>query len=102
MLVKARQVDVIVASEGSANTHPTNWPNGKSLIFTRDRLKSIIKDSHQLLPPIPETVDDFVATGTNLRPTFFGCNPTHNPPEWPLVIYIPNAPPLSGADPVTK
>jgi len=38
----------------------------------------------------------------NLRPTFFGCDPTQTPPEFPLVIYFPNAPPVNGIDPVTN
>lgn len=58
--------------------------------------------SHQQFPPIPASPDDFISTGVNARPTFFGCDPVHNPPEFPLVIYLPNAPPINGDDPVTK
>jgi hypothetical protein len=40
--------------------------------------------------------------GVRQRATFFGCDPTQTPPEYPLVIYLPNAPPITGDDPVTK
>ena len=41
--------------------------------------------------------------GVNLRPTLFGCDPapTSNP-EYPLVLYLPNSPPFTGAKPVAK
>ncbi|KAF9013962.1 hypothetical protein BDQ17DRAFT_1230461, partial [Cyathus striatus] len=44
----------------------------------------------------------FISTGTNRRPTFFGCNPNQDPPEYPLVVYLPNSPPLNGDYPVTN
>lgn len=53
------------------------------------------------MPPIPSTPDDFIATGVNARPTFFGCDPSSSD-DYPLIIYLPNAPPLTGDDPVTK
>lgn len=120
LLVKARGIDVIVTLEGSADT-PENWPkyafffwrpktriliylffdSGSSLIQTAARQMALLQASHQPLPPIPATVSDFLSTGVNMRPTFFGCDP-QTPTDFPLVIYLPNAPPITGAGPVTK
>ncbi|KAJ3744845.1 phospholipase B [Lentinula detonsa] len=94
LLVKAREVDVIVAVDGSADTND-NWPNGLSLLFSAERLSTILGDSHQQLPEVPSSTDDFVAQGLNLRPTFFGCNST----DTPLIIYLPNSPPVTGDAP---
>jgi len=43
-----------------------------------------------------------VKLGLNLHPTFFGCYPTQSPPEFPLLLYFPNAPPVNGGAPVTN
>lgn len=51
---------------------------------------------------MPASTDQFISTGVNMRATFFGCFPTQNPPEYPIVIYLPNSPPINGDDPVTK
>ncbi|KZT15422.1 hypothetical protein NEOLEDRAFT_1184888 [Neolentinus lepideus HHB14362 ss-1] len=48
------------------------------------------------------TPDDFISTGVNRRPTFFGCYPTRNPTEYPMLIYLPNSPPLNGDNPTTN
>ncbi|KJA19980.1 hypothetical protein HYPSUDRAFT_43886 [Hypholoma sublateritium FD-334 SS-4] len=101
LLVKARGVDVIVTLEGSADDPVNNWPNGTSLIFTALRQQQFLQSSHKTFPPTPSTPDDFISTGVNARPTFFGCDPTASE-DFPLVIYLPNAPPLSGIDPVTN
>lgn len=76
--------------------------SGTGLIFTARRQATLLRSSHQQFPPIPATSDAFIEAGVNMRPTFFGCDPSQNPPEYPLVIYLPNAPPISGEDPVTK
>ena len=73
--------------------------SGTAIRASRERINGLLAASHQGFPPVP---DDFAATGVSLRPTFFGCDPARSPPEWPLVIYIPNAPPVNGVDPVTK
>jgi len=39
--------------------------------------------------------------GVSGRPTFFGCDPT-NPTDYLMVIYLPNAPPINGDDPITN
>jgi lysophospholipase len=67
--------------------------------IAKNRVNNLLSETHQAFPPIP---DDFNKTGVSLRPTFFGCNPTNSTPEYPLIIYIPNAPPVDGSDPVTK
>jgi len=97
LLVNARALDTIVAVDASADT-AQNWPNGLSLLFSLERLSTILVDSHQQLPEIPTSTDDFVAQGLNLRPTFFGCNSA----DTPLIIYIPNAPPINGDAPFTN
>lgn len=52
---------------------------------------------------MPTSEADAVRDQLNRRPTFFGCNPTDtSSTESPLVIYIPNAPPSNGGDPVTN
>ncbi|KAF9061930.1 lysophospholipase [Rhodocollybia butyracea] len=94
LLVKARGVEVIVAVEGTADT-ADNWPNGMSFLFSQERLSTMLADTHQQLPDMPVSADDFVAQGLNLRPTFFGCNNT----DTPFVIFLPNSPPLTGAAP---
>ncbi|KAG6830791.1 hypothetical protein H0H92_014640 [Tricholoma furcatifolium] len=101
LFVKARQLDVVVTIEGSADD-PNNWPNGTGPLFTAERLSSILKASHQQFPPVPESAQAFEETGVNARATFFGCDPSQIPPEFPLVIYLPNAPPFDGDNPVTK
>ncbi|KAJ4487748.1 phospholipase B [Lentinula aciculospora] len=97
LLVKTREVDAIVAVEGSSDTDD-NWPNGLSLLFSAERLSTLLGDSHQQLPELPSSTDDFVAQGLNLRPTFFGCNST----DTPLVIFIPNSPPFTGDAPFSN
>lgn len=102
LLVRARVADVIVAVDASNDIDTQHWPNGSSLLVGQRRLQTLLQASHQPLPPIPSSAEAFIQTGVNLRPTFFGCEPTKNPPEWPLVIYFPNSPPLNGDKPVTK
>ncbi|PPQ68206.1 hypothetical protein CVT25_015038 [Psilocybe cyanescens] len=101
LLVNSRDLDVIVALEGSADDPVNNWPNGTSLIFSNQRQINFLQKSHKKMPPIPSTPDDFIATGVNARPTFFGCDPSSSD-DYPLIIYLPNAPPLTGDDPVTN
>ncbi|KAF9502000.1 phospholipase B [Pleurotus eryngii] len=101
LFVRSRELDVIVTIEGSADD-ATAWPNGTGPIFSARRQSTILRASHQQFPPIPPTPDAFIETGVRARPTFFGCDPTQTPPEWPLMIYLPNAPPINGDDPVTN
>ena len=73
-----------------------------SLYATRDRTQQVTTSIVQRFPPIPDSQADINRLGLNRRPTFFGCDPKENPAEYPLLIYIPNAPPVDGSDPVTK
>lgn len=123
LFVKARGLDVVVAVDGSSDITPTHFPkygfrpasidqsklksdfvhfSGSSLFFTASRIATLLQSSHQPFPPLPKNVDEFISTGVNMRPTFFGCYPTQNPPEYPIVVYLPNSPPLNGKNPVTK
>lgn len=101
LLVKVRRIDVVVAVDASADD-PNRWPNGTSLLSTSQRISSVLKSSHQGFPPIPSSAQNFASTGVNQRPTFFGCNPSQIPAEYPLVIYLPNSPPLDGSAPSTN
>ncbi|KAI0766492.1 phospholipase B [Irpex lacteus] len=102
MFVTARGLDMVVAVDGSADDLQS-WPNGSSIVFTAARLTNILSTSHQPFPPIPNTTADFISTGVRRRPTLFGCNPTNQTaPEYPLVLYLPNSPPVNGDDPVTN
>ncbi|PPQ70690.1 hypothetical protein CVT24_000172 [Panaeolus cyanescens] len=100
LFVRSRDVDVVITLEGSADTS-FNWPNGTGLVFSALRQTTFLQSSHKPFPPFPATPDDFISTGVNARPTFFGCDP---PPaaDYPLIVYLPNAPPIDGGNPVTK
>lgn len=117
LFVKSRDLDVVITLEGSADT-PLNWPkyvrkfiyveilisilcSGTGLIFSALRQTTFLQSSHKPFPPFPTTPNEFISTGVNLRPTFFGCDPT-SPPTFPMIIYLPNAPPIDGSNPVTK
>ncbi|TFK44639.1 phospholipase B [Crucibulum laeve] len=101
LFVKARGLDVIVTLEGSSDDPINGWPNGSSLITTTRRLQNQLRPSHQQFPPIPQTPEAFIEAGVNARPTFFGCDPV-TASDYPLVIYLPNAPPITGDNPVTN
>ncbi|PBK78822.1 phospholipase B [Armillaria solidipes] len=101
LLVKARGLDVIVGVDSGADDD-NNWPSGDAPLFTANRTLKFLNDTHQQFPPIPSTSQEFVDAGVNQRPTFFGCDPQQSPPEYPLVIYLPNSPPLTGDNPVTN
>ncbi|KAF8554177.1 phospholipase B [Imleria badia] len=101
LFTEARAVDVVVAVDASADDS-NQWPNGTTLLTTSQRISSLLSSSHQAFPPIPSSVQDFLSTGVNLRPTFFGCNPSQIPAEYPLIIYIPNSPPLDGSAPASN
>ncbi|KAI0271146.1 phospholipase B [Russula aff. rugulosa BPL654] len=100
--VKARGLDVVVAVDGSSIGAKNNFASGTSLLTTASRITNLLLNSHQPFPPLPGNATEFTTTGVNQRPTFFGCFPTQSPPEFPMVIYLPNSAPLDGADPVTK
>ncbi|KAF8499632.1 phospholipase B [Russula emetica] len=100
--VRARGLDVVVALDSSGDIASTGWPNGSSILFSASRITTLLQSSHQSFPPLPGNPTQFISTGVNMRPTFFGCFPTQNPPEYPIVIYFPNSPPLDGDNPVAN
>ncbi|EJD02796.1 phospholipase B [Fomitiporia mediterranea MF3/22] len=102
MFVKARGLDVILGLDASSDDPNLRWPNGSSIVFSQQRMTNLLSSSHQGFPPIPNGTAGFIETGTNQRITFFGCDPSHNPPEFPLLMYLPNNPSVNGDDPVTN
>ncbi|KAM0793568.1 hypothetical protein ACM66B_001004 [Microbotryomycetes sp. NB124-2] len=95
LLVKARQQDILLALDSSADTDQT-WPNGTSLLASADRAANY-SQGYVSFPPLPASQVDFVQQGLNIRPTFFGCdvqsaNMTAQD-TYPIVVYMPNAPP---------
>ncbi|KDQ08024.1 hypothetical protein BOTBODRAFT_180172 [Botryobasidium botryosum FD-172 SS1] len=101
LMIKARAVDVIVAVDASSDD-ANLWPNGIALYATSNRSVLVSSEVDQRFPPLPLAQADFVRMGLNQRPTFLGCNPKQLPPEFPLVVYIPNTPPVDGTDPITN
>ncbi|GJJ05861.1 hypothetical protein Clacol_000048 [Clathrus columnatus] len=102
LMLKPRNVDVVVAIDSTAETTlgtKHNFPNGTAMNTAATRLRTILSKTHQQAPPIPP---DFAITGNNLHVSFFGCDPTQDPPEFPLIIYVPNSPPCTGDSPVTN
>ncbi|TWU72455.1 Lysophospholipase 1 [Metarhizium rileyi] len=87
LTLKDRQVDVIFAIDGSADTQ-TSWPNGTSLVATYSRSTGGSEKNNTSFPPVPD-VNSFVNLGLNKRPTFFGCD---NSSAGPLIVYMPNTP----------
>jgi lysophospholipase len=73
-----------------------------SIYTSRNRTLEVTASVVQKFPPLPDDPLDVVRLGLSRRPTFFGCDPKQNPAEYPLMIYVPNAPPADGSDPVTK
>jgi hypothetical protein len=88
LLVKARQVDTIIALDASADTN-YNWPNATSLYATRDRIA--VLNNGQSFPELPPNFTALVSAGLNTRPVFYGCN-VSDPNTYPLIAYLPNAP----------
>jgi len=94
-------MDVVVAIDASGDI-VNNWPNGTSLLMSASRITNMLQSSHQPFPPLPGNAEQFLSAGLNMRPTFYGCFPTQNPPEYPIVIHFPNSPPINGDSPVTN
>ena len=90
LILSERQVDVIFAIDGSADTS-TYWPNGTALVATYKRAMSGISTQNRDFPAVPDQ-NTFVNLGLNKRPTFFGCPTDNNASSGPLIVYIPNAP----------
>ncbi|KAM5360390.1 hypothetical protein ACJA88_014846 [Fusarium oxysporum] len=85
-----RQVDVIFAIDGSADTK-THWPNGTSLVATYERSKAGVSTQNNEFPKVPDQ-NTFINLGLNKQPTFFGCDTDSGNSSGPLIVYLPNAP----------
>ncbi|KAJ4248375.1 Lysophospholipase 1 [Fusarium torreyae] len=90
LLLSERQVDVIFAIDGSADTR-TRWPNGTTLVATYQRSKAGISTQNSEFPKIPDQ-NTFINLGLNKRPTLFGCDTDSTNSSGPLIVYLPNAP----------
>lgn len=91
LLAPARQVDVIMALDASADTD--NYPNGMSMINTWLRIHKVLPAGTANFPPVPLEPQTWINEGFDTRPTFFGCNAssTQGNGGYPLVIYLPNS-----------
>lgn len=89
LLVQARDVDTIIAIDAPADTS-ANLAVGFSLVASQQRTFEI--PHFYNFPPVPTSVDTFIALNLTKRPTFFGCND----PTTSMLIYIANGgPPLN-------
>ncbi|KIJ59975.1 hypothetical protein HYDPIDRAFT_117882 [Hydnomerulius pinastri MD-312] len=93
LMVKAREVDVILAIDGMADT-PYNFAAGSSLINTQNRT-SLFPESYTF-PPVPLTIADFIAQNLSTSPTFFGCDSSDSTP---FIIYLANGGPPHDGEP---
>ncbi|KDQ63931.1 hypothetical protein JAAARDRAFT_201409 [Jaapia argillacea MUCL 33604] len=88
LLVKARDVDLIVAVDGSADNTQL-WTEGSSMVNAQIRAE--IYSSAYSFPAVPTSTTQFIAQNLTLHPTFFGCDNTSSP----LLVYIAKGgPPL--------
>ncbi|KAH6604066.1 lysophospholipase [Trichoderma cornu-damae] len=90
LLLAEREVDVIFAVDGSADTE-TLWPNGTAMVATFNRSEARVSANDSNFPDVPDQ-NTFVNLGLNRRPTFFGCTNGSGTPSGPLIVYLPNAP----------
>ncbi|KAH7910312.1 lysophospholipase catalytic domain-containing protein [Hygrophoropsis aurantiaca] len=99
LLVKARDVDVIVAIDATSDVN--NFADGSSLIATQDR--AMLYPMAYSFPPVPTSMSEFTAQNLSTRPTFFGCDITAANASTPLLIYLANGgPPHNGEAPLTN
>lgn len=101
--VPARNLDLIIVADGSADTIE-NTPAGGSIAATVARIALLPSGTYNL-PPLPKTTNTFVAQGLNKRPTLFGCNGTapkldsqRANASYPLMVYLPNYDPTGTTD----
>ena len=81
LLHEARDVDVMIVNDNSADTDD-NYPNGIEVLTT---YQESVTASLDRMPVIP-SVATFIAEGLNQRATFFGCNDTTKI----TIIFLPN------------
>jgi len=99
LLVPARQVEVILATDASMDSNKTGvngpgWPNGSSMINTFLRATQILPAGAAPFPRVPTDSKTWEQQGLTSRPVFFGCETPQNDarPAYPLIIYLPNSP----------
>ncbi|THH03849.1 hypothetical protein EW145_g5959 [Phellinidium pouzarii] len=83
LLVRARNVDVIVAIDATSDVD--NYAAGSSLVATQNR--TTFFPTTYSFPQVPNNTETFVSLNLTKHPTFFGCNDSA---PVPLVIYIAN------------
>lgn len=74
LLVKGRQIDVIIVADATADSDQ-QMPTGASMVATEKRAQ-ILPQGTLSLPPLPDSNTTYVTQGLNTQPTFFGCNGT--------------------------
>ncbi|KAH9822659.1 lysophospholipase [Melampsora americana] len=84
LIVPARKVDVILALDASDDLD-MGYPNGDALLATAKRSRLLPPKAY----PFPDLKD--VSRLNLTRPSFVGCTDS---PGTPLIIYIPNGPPV--------
>ncbi|KAL8283472.1 hypothetical protein RQP46_005575 [Phenoliferia psychrophenolica] len=105
LLVPARGVDTMIVLDSTADS-ALNKPTGASMVATYAR-SMVLPNGTQSLPPLPPSIDVYIAQGLNTRPVFFGCtgtpanltSPSVSP--FPLIIYLPNADPTGKTNTTT-
>ncbi|KDQ63909.1 hypothetical protein JAAARDRAFT_118304 [Jaapia argillacea MUCL 33604] len=95
MLVKARDVDLIVAVDANAD-NTQNWADGSTMVNAQIRAE--LYSSAYSFPAVPTNTTQFIAQNLTLHPTFFGCDNTSSP----LLVYIANGGPPLGQTAVTN
>ncbi|KLO18693.1 hypothetical protein SCHPADRAFT_819487 [Schizopora paradoxa] len=95
LLVKAREVDVILAIDGTNDI--SGYAAGSSVIATQNRTSFF--PSAYSFPQVPTDINTFVGQNLTHHPTFFGCNESA---PVPLLIYIANGAAPPGLPPITN
>lgn len=95
LLVKARNVDVIFAIDGSSDND--NYAAGASLVASQNR--TTFFPSAYAFPQVPNDTTTFIQQNLTQHPTFFGCNESA---PVPLIIYLPNGAAPAGQPPLTN
>nr|AIC33790.1 patatin and cPLA2 [Puccinia cf. psidii AE-2014] len=97
LLISARKLDLVIGVDAISLQevcyHFSNYATGASLraSFKRASLYHNIR-----FPRVPESEEEYLKL--RQHPTFFGCEET----ETPLVVWLPNAPPIDGSPGITN
>ncbi|KAF9812537.1 hypothetical protein IEO21_06176 [Rhodonia placenta] len=83
LLVKARRLDVVIVLDSSGETNDVK-PSGLSLLATKEKAVVLPSGTINFPTPFPNSTDEFVSKGLNVRPVFFGCDgPTKQEEAFP-------------------